>query len=143
MYAEVPPADWRPTWRTYTVGLALVLLVVGTVVAGVLVPYSANGLHRVPLGEVANGAYDPKDLWPSTSGPTGALVRTAGLLSLLFGWPVVALIGVVTVLGLWQRRGHSGRADLVVGVTVVVLAAAHSAFWLSPWGQPLFTWALD
>lgn len=143
MDLELPPTTWRPTWRTYTACLVVVLLVVGAVVAGVLVPYVTNGLHRVPLADVASGAYDPKDLWPSTTGPAGALVRSAGLLALLLGGPVVALAGLLAALGLWQRRGHNGRAESIVGVTVVVLTAVYSAFWLSPWGQPLFTWAMD
>ena len=46
----------------------LMVALLATYGFGVLLPYFVNGLHHLPLVEVASGAHDPKDMWPNTAG---------------------------------------------------------------------------
>ena len=74
-------------------------------------PYYVNGLHHLPLSEVASGLHDPKDLWPQ--GTIGGPVQAAGYLSLgvaplllVFVGPISAAMAVRAVLPLGSgRRG--------------------------------------
>jgi hypothetical protein len=65
-----------PPW----VALAAGVLPLAGFVLFLLVPYSVNDLHRLPLAEVASGLHDPKGLWPRRR-PRSASAsrRSAGL----------------------------------------------------------------
>ena len=150
MIVQAPPRaapagdDLGTASRRLLLLVAVLLVVVVLYGVGVLLPYYVNGLHRLPLAEVASGAHDPKDLWPQSA--WAVPVQLAGLFALAFG-PLVALAGLGVALGwlvsLW-RRPADGRGAL--SLALLVVAAAHAAallFLLSDTGVGLMAWRLD
>ena len=127
-----------------TVLAAAVLAALALYGVGVLLPYFANGLHRLPLAEVASGRHDPKDLWPRNAwqGP----VQLAGLFSLML--VPLAVLSATGIGGVWlallSRRPDRQRLPKALAL-LVVLAVSSSAllFLLSPTGGLLATWRLD
>lgn len=137
------PLEDPPTWRFQLGGLLLVGLVAASYLLGVLVPYWVNDLHRLPLAEVAGGAHDPKDLWPSAADGPLALLPAAGALSVTVGLLLVLGTSVVVGWTLWQWRGRTTRSARILGRTTLVLSVVVVATMWSPWGQALTTWVLD
>ena len=115
---------------------------------GVLLPYYANGLHRLPLDELASGRHDPKLLWPSYTG-CGGLVDLLGVLGLAtapMGLLAGAVVGVLAPL----RAVLSGRSRLrrapamVLATTVVAAACAAGLAWvIGDTGTALVVWRMD
>lgn len=132
-------------WGSIAGLAAAVATVLALYGVGVLLPYFASDLHRLPLAEVAGGAHDPKDLWPQNgwAGP----VAVAGLLSVAFG-PLALLaamgLGAVWLWLLWRRRPDSKIALRSLAVTMIMIAAsAAMMFWFSEKGSALIEWRLD
>lgn len=121
---------------------AVALVAVLPYLAGVLLPYYVNDLHHLPLGEVASGRHDPKDLWPGADG-VGGFVQLAGFLSVGLT-PItllIALAGTGTCLSPWHRR--TSRA-VTAGLAFVALGCVGAlAFFFSPMGNALITWRMD
>ena len=124
----------------------LALAAVAPYVAGVLVPYFVNGLHQLPLSEVAGGAHDPKDLWPQ--GTLGGLIQLGGFLSLaLTPMALVCVsIGSGIAAAVSVPRSDPGRASwgVVVALAVLTIACAAATVWMfGPTAAALATWRLD
>lgn len=139
-----PGASAGIGWRSILVLAAVLLAAVTSYGVGVLLPYFGNGLHRLPLAEVASGAHDPKDLWPRHA--WSGLVQLAGLCSLMLV-PLVA-VGATGLGGVWlallsRRAEHQRVPKLLVVLVVVVIAASTWAFLWSGTGAMLSTWRLD
>ena len=137
-------ASARISWRMIAVLATAVLAALALYGVGVLLPYFANGLHRLPLAEVAGGAHDPKDLWPQNgwAGP----VQLAGLLSLLVVPPVFLAatgVGGVWLALLWRRPAQQRVPKSLAVLVVVAVCASTLLFLLSPTGGSLGTWRLD
>ncbi len=64
----------------------------------VVLPYHVNDLDRFPLGDVAIGYHDPKDLWPTTIPYVGGWLHLGGVLSMVAA-PMTLL---VVALATWQ-----------------------------------------
>lgn len=133
-------------WRSIAGLAAVVVGVLALFCIGVLLPYFADDLHRVPLADVAVGAHDPQDLWPRDD-RVGRVVGFAGLLAVGVG-PLVLLavvvVGAVWLTSLWRRRPEPQRASRSLAVVVVMAgAAAALLFWLSGTGSALAAWRLD
>jgi hypothetical protein len=131
-------------WRLVAVLTGGLLVPLAMYVAGVLLPYYVNDLHRLPLAEVASGAHDPKDLWPT--GPVGGLAQIGGFFSLAF-LPLAAFggigVGLCCLVQLWRRPGPR-RAGLALGFVGVLAACVAVLLHLaSPTGEALLTWRLD
>jgi hypothetical protein len=107
---------------------------------GVLLPYYVNGLHRLPLSEVASGRYDPKDLWPSGLG--GGLLQLSGLLSLALTPVGLGFCVLLSALGaVWAAWA---RSVTTVGFLVLALACGAAVVWfMGPTAGALATWRLD
>jgi hypothetical protein len=109
----------------------------------VVLPYLVNGLGRYPLGEVAIGYHDPKDLWPLNTG-IGSVVWGLGVMFTIVFGPLVAVCASLWALiaaGLaWQRLLTGQRVALIA---TVVCGLAVMAFVVSPFGQALTRWWLD
>ena len=131
-------------WRSIAVLAATLLAALALYGTGVLLPYFVNGLHRLPLTEVAGGAHDPKDLWPRSG--WGGAVQLTGFLGLLVV-PLVSIsaAGVGAVwLAVLRRRAESQRlAKALVLLVVVAVAVAALLFVWSPTGALLQAWRMD
>lgn len=105
-------------------------------------PYYANGLHHLPLDEVAGGGHDPKDLWPmrEVSG-TAVAFRIGGMLTVLFG-PWVAL-GAGLFGAYAAVRHRQDRTRWVPGALAGVVMIGVLAWLMSPIGSALVSWWLD
>ena len=143
------PADpvRRLPWSRVAVLSLVPAVPVAAYAAGVLLPYYVNDLHELPLEEVAGGAHDPKDLWPSGTW-WGPWLRLAGILvggvapAALFLTGLAALVYAVrgSLTGARRHRSPAMTACLV-GLAVACLWAA-SAF-LGPTAGALSRWSLD
>jgi hypothetical protein len=109
---------------------------------GVLIPFYVNDLDSLPLTEVAGGAYDPKEMWPSTSGYGGALLRTSGVLAMWLMLPVHVPVAVAALVHLVSRRSV-GLGQLRLSLFILAVSVASIAVQLSPFGRALYLWALD
>ncbi len=131
-------------WRLLAVLAGALLVPLAMYVAGVLLPYYVNDLHRLTLAEVTSGAHDPKDLWPG--GVLGGAVQLGGVFSLAF-LPIAALSGIgvgLLSLVLHWRGPAPLRAGLSLGfVAVVAASVAVLLLLLSPTGAALLQWRLD
>jgi hypothetical protein len=130
----------RPaTWRTVALLAAVTGLAVLPYLAGVLVPYYANGLDELSLAEVASGRHDPKELWPQ--GVVGGWLQVAGFFSLALT-PVGVLVALAgSVAALVRDRRRSGVALGLL--TVAAACVAVLVFFATPLGGALATWRLD
>ncbi len=143
-----PPAADAPLGtanrRNVVLLVAVLLAVTALYGVGVLLPYSVNDLHRLPLSEVAGGAHDPKDLWPQSA--WAVPVQLAGLFALAFG-PLVALAGlgvaVTWLVSLWRRPADARAALSLALLGVGAASVAALLFLLSDTGVGLMTWRLD
>ena len=110
---------------------------------GVLLPYYVNGLHRLPLAEVASGRYDPKELWPSGLG--GGLLQLMGFLGLLVSPVGVGFTAVAAVIGaVWTVLARPWRPGVAVGFALLAVACGAGLVWFAgPMGSALVTWRLD
>jgi hypothetical protein len=110
---------------------------------GVLLPYYVNGLHRLPLAEVASGRYDPKDLWPSGLG--GGLLQLMGFLSLAVSPVGVGFTAALAVIGaVWTVCARPSRPGIAVGFALLAVACVAALVWFAgPMGSALVTWRLD
>lgn len=129
------------SWRDLALLAAALLLSAGTYGAGVLMPYYANVLHRLPLGEVASGAHAPEDLWPQN-----LLVHLAamfGPLLLPFTASAGAGLGALWLAALWRRPGSQPVLKSVALLTIVAASIAVLLFPLSDLGRALTAWRLD
>jgi hypothetical protein len=125
---------------------AATVLVVVPYLAGVLVPYYVNGLHHLPLAELAGGAHDPKDLWPQ--GTLGGLVQAGGYLSLALTPLGLVLVGggsgVLAVRHLLPPvRALRSRVATVCLVAIAVACAAGIAWMAGETGTALTAWRMD
>jgi hypothetical protein len=110
---------------------------------GVLLPYYVNGLHRLPLAEVASGRYDPKHLWPSGLG--GGPLQLMGFLSLAVSPAGVAFTAALAVIGaVWAVFARPLRPGVAVGFALLAVACVAGLVWFAgPMGTALVTWRLD
>ena len=141
------PVDWLPAYgpalaRRGLVPLAVALVYLLAYGTSLVAPYLVNGLHDLPLGEVAGGAHDPEDLWPRGT-PWGAVTAAVALLTLMTGPLVVAAAGAWAAAGLVVRRAVLDRPSRVVLVSAVVLALLFLAVYFSPFGRALALWTMD
>jgi hypothetical protein len=102
-----------------------------------------QGLHELPLAEVASGRHDPKDLWPQ--GFVGGLIQLGGFLGL-----ALTPLGLVFVGGTSAALGIHGllsrglpRAAAAALVVLAVACAVGLAWFLGDTSQALTTWRLD
>jgi hypothetical protein len=110
---------------------------------GVLLPYYVNGLHRLPLAEVASGRYDPKELWPSGLG--GGLLQLTGFLGLVVSPAGVGFTAALAMIGaVWTALARPWRPGIAVGFAVLAVACVAGLVWfVGPMGSALVTWRLD
>ena len=134
----VAPARPRRWLAAYCGGVLAAVLPYG---AGVLLPYYVNGLHRLPLAEVASGRHDPKDLWPSSGQGCGGLLDAAGLLSL--AWTPLALVALVALgpVAAWSTRHRPWLAACFVALAAGCVAAL--GWLMGPTSAALAAWRLD
>jgi hypothetical protein len=131
--------DWR------LVGWLTAAAVLGTLpyLIGVLLPYFVNGLHHLPLEEVASGRHDPKDLWPQ--GFVGGLAQLAGFVSLALTPLALAFIGLGSaaagIAGL--LTGEIRRAAAATMIVLTVACAFGLAWFLGDTSAALTTWRMD
>jgi hypothetical protein len=130
-------------WRQVRWLGALAVLVTAPYLVGVLLPYYVNGLHHLPLAEVASGLHDPKDLWPQRF--VGGLVQLSGFLSL-----ALTPVGLVFVGGTSAALGIYGllsrglpRAAAAALVILAVACGVGLAWFLGDTSQALTAWRLD
>jgi hypothetical protein len=130
---------WRMVrWLTVLAGLVTV-----PYLAGVLLPYYVNGLHELPLAEVASGRHDPKDLWPQ--GFVGGLVQLGGFFGLALTPILLAFIAVGSAaLGIAGLvTGELRRTAAAASVVLAVACAAGLAWFLGDTAAALTTWRMD
>ena len=131
--------DWR------LVGWLTAAAVLGTLpyLIGVLLPYYVNGLHHLPLEEVASGRHDPKDLWPQ--GFVGGLAQLAGFFSLILTPLTLAFIGLASAaLGIAALVTGAIRRTAAAAMIVLTVACALGFAWfLGDTGAALTTWRMD
>jgi hypothetical protein len=131
--------DWRLVgWLT-----AVALLGALPYLAGVLLPYFVNGLHHLPLEEVASGRHDPKDLWPQ--GFVGGLAQLAGFLSLALTPLALGFIGLASAAaGIAGLVTGEIRRTAVAAMLVLTVACALGVAWFF-WdtSAALTTWRMD
>ncbi len=72
-------------------------------------PYVVDGLHRLPLREVAGGAHDPKDLWPQCL--VAGLVQLAGVFAACSTPVVLGVVGLVAGAALLPARPMTLAAE--------------------------------
>jgi hypothetical protein len=138
---EVHPRTDR-NWRLVRWLTAAAVLVTLPYLVGVILPYYVNGLHHLPLEEVASGRHDPKDLWPQ--GFVGGLIQLGGVVGLALAPLGLVCIGAgsaaLALHGLLSgpRRG-SAAALLLLGVA----CALGLAWFLGDTSQALATWRMD
>ncbi|MGX5653904.1 hypothetical protein ACWKWC_03950 [Geodermatophilus nigrescens] len=122
-------------------GVALAGVVVYA--ALVVLPYVVNGLDRFPLGDVAGGQHDPKDLWPATVPYVGGWLHLFGVLSMAFA--PVTLVCVVFASGFASVWAGTRRAWRVAGAHAVVVlgCGAATAWFVTPFAGALVGWQLD
>ena len=122
-----------------------VAAVLGTLpfLIGVLLPYYVNGLHDLPLEEVAGGAHDPKDLWPH--GFAGGLAQLAGFVSLALTPLALAFIGLGSaaagIAGL--LTGEIRRTAAATMIVLTVACALGLAWFFGDTSAALTTWRMD
>ncbi len=131
--------DWRLVgWLT-----AVALLGALPYLIGVLLPYFVNGLHLLPLEEVAGGGHDPKDLWPQ--GLAGGLAQLAGFVSLALTPLALAFIGLGSaaagIAGL--LTGEIRRAAAATMIVLTVACALGLAWFFGDTSAALTTWRMD
>jgi hypothetical protein len=138
--ASSSPNRWDPVGRG-VLPLAAMLVVVLAYLLAIVVPYLVNDLHTLPLGEVAGGGHDPKDLWPATT-PLGPLVAMVAIGVLMTG-PALAtgVAGWAVADRVVGRR--RGRGSLVPTVVTVLVSVAFLVGYFSPLGSALGTWTMD
>jgi hypothetical protein len=143
----VTTAEVRPRtssgWRLVRFLTAVAALVTVPYLAGVLLPYYVNGLHELPLAEVASGRHDPKDLWPQ--GFVGGLIQLGGFLGLALTPLGLVFVGgtsaALSIHGLLSRG--LPRAAAAALVVLAVACAVGLAWFLGDTSQALTTWRLD
>ncbi len=129
-------------------GIAVLAAAAGAALAvidvGVLLPYFANDLHRLPLAEVASGAHDPEDLWPY--GAWQVPVQLAAVVGLTLV-PLVTLaavgVGGVWLVVLWRRPVPQRVAKSLALLVVAVGCIAALLFLVSDTGAAMVAWRLD
>ena len=109
----------------------------------VVLPYHVNDLDRFSPADVAGGAHDPKDLWPTTIPYVGGWLHLGGVVSMLVA-PMTLLV-VALVCGFTSVQAVRLRAWTAAGVhtAVAVVCAVAGAWFSSPLARALATWQLD
>jgi hypothetical protein len=137
-----PPKTDRG-WRLVGFLTAMAVLITVPYLIGVLLPYYVNGLHELPLAEVASGRHDPKDLWPQ--GFVGGLVQLGGFFGL-----ALTPIGLVFVGGTSAALGIAGlvtgelRRTAAAALIVLTVACALGLAWfLGDTAAAITTWRMD
>ncbi|PWJ51128.1 hypothetical protein SAMN06264364_1215 [Quadrisphaera granulorum] len=121
------------------------LLITGTVIAcaglfavTVLHGYLANGLLQVPVDQISNGAYDPRDL----PDPPSTLSQVLGYLAIatapLAGFSALMVSGADV---LQSVHDHRSPREMVPSAAVVLLAVAMLAGCAAL--SPIASWWLD
>ena len=134
------PAE-RVAWRHIAVLAAALLLSAATYGAGVLMPYYADELHRVPPQAVASGAHDSVGLWPDN-----VLVYLAGMfgpLLLPFVASAGAGLGALWLAVLWRRPASQRVLKSLALLVVLAASVAVLLFPLSELGRALTVWRSD
>ena len=135
--------DTRITVRSVLVLAALVLLPGLAYLGGVLLPYFACDLDTLSLTDLAAGAQPPSD-----PGPVGAgWLSLFGFYSLLLT-PLGALLALggcaVQLLAAFPRSERRVSPGVAAGLGVVAAVSVVTlAFFLSPLGRALTSWAMD
>ncbi|MGY1830168.1 hypothetical protein ACI8AA_07015 [Geodermatophilus sp. SYSU D01180] len=111
-------------------------------VLGVVVPYVVNGLHHLPLAEVASGLHDPKDLWPATIPYLGGWLRLAAVLSIALAPLTLVFVLVTCGFGV-GRTIRSAPCTALVHAVVAVPCVVVLAWFLGPTSQALISWQMD
>ncbi|MGY1778745.1 hypothetical protein [Geodermatophilus sp. SYSU D01036] len=111
-------------------------------VLGVVVPYVVNGLHHLPLAEVAAGYHDPEDLWPATVPYVGGWIRLAGVLSMALAPLTLACVLVACGFGVARTLRSAPRTALAYAA-VAVACVAVLAWSLGPTAEALAGWQMD
>ena len=131
----------RVAWRHIAVLAAALLLSAATYGAGVLMPYYADELHRLPRPEVAGGAYEAEELWPDD-----VLVYLAGMFGPLL-LPFVASagtgLGALWLAVLWRRPASQRVLKSVALLVILAASVAVLLFPLSELGRALTVWRSD
>lgn len=143
------PADpvRRLPWSRVAV-LALVPAVpLAAYAAGVLLPYHVNDLDELPLEEVAGGAHDPKDLWPSGTW-WGPWLRLAGILVGSSAPAALVLTGLAALVYAVRGSLSGGRRHRSAAMTACLLGLAVACLWSATWflgptPAALSAWILD
>ena len=142
---EAVPAVRTIGWRLAGVqaGALLTGLLLSSI--GVLLPYVANGVHRLPRDVVMTSSYDVAEWWPRAGGDWLWLLGVLGLVVLTlsaFAVPVICLEALISL-----RTGHAstgGRTGPVVGLVVVAACALGLlAFFTTPTWEALIRWFFD
>ena len=131
----------RVAWRHIAVLAVALLLSAATYGAGVLMPYYADELHRLPPPAVASGAHDPEELWPDN-----VLVYLAGMfgpLLLPFVASAGAGLGALWLAVLWRRPASQRLLKSVALLVVLAASVAVLLFPLSELGRALTVWRSD
>ncbi|MGY1687008.1 hypothetical protein ACI8AV_19790 [Geodermatophilus sp. SYSU D00804] len=128
----------RGAVRLGAVALGAVLLYV----LGVVVPYVANGLHHLPLAEVASGSHDPKDLWPATIPHLGGWLRLAAVLSIALAPLTLVFVLVACGFSVGRTLRPAPRTALAYAA-VAVACVLVLAWFLGPTSQALIGWQMD
>lgn len=108
----------------------------------VVVPFYTLGLHLLPVGYAANGAYDPKG-YPFFQTDFGGYVRLIGLMVAVFGrflLPLLALRILISTLMHWHRLKHFQRCGVFISLLVII---GVFAFMFSEPGWTIVRWYLD
>ena len=139
---EARPRNDRE-WRLVRWLTAAALLGTLPYVIGVLLPYYVNGLHHLPLEELASGRHDPKDLWPQ--GVVGGLAQLAGVLSLALTPLALAFIGLASAaVGVVGMVTAEIRRTTAAAMLVLAVACTLGVAWfLGDTSAALSTWRMD
>ena len=131
---STPVTSWMPFAVALTAALALAVFI--------LLPFYANGLHHLPLDEVAGGAHDPKDLWPVAGGSAFAgLFRLCGMLTLVTA-PFVA-VGCALYGGYAVWRHRADRSRWLPDALTVALGVGVLGWLATPTARAIGTWFMD
>jgi hypothetical protein len=137
----------RLSWRRFGALVLVAAVPLAAYGSGVLLPYYVNDLDALPLDDVAGGAYDPKDLWPSGTwwGPwlrlLGILVGSAAPSALLLTGLAATVYAVRGALFSARRR----RAPVMVAALVALAVACWwgATWFLGPTAAALSAWVMD
>ncbi len=109
----------------------------------VVLPYHVNDLDRLPLTDVASGAHDPKDLWPTTIPYVGGWLHLGGVLSMVAAPMTLLVVALVSGFTSVQAIGLRAWKVATVHTAVAVVCAVAGAWFFSPFARALATWQLD